>query len=438
MTVLGDTNVGIVGKLSRNAAQAESKLSKLTASLATGLRVSSAFDDAAALSLATRVKGESRLYSQATRNVNDGVSQLNITQSALDAQSSILIRMEELATQGATATVTASDREVLDAEYQGLAAELERISNTTTFNGMNLLDPGSGNFAGATVVQAGTDGSRDAQIALGDIAVNVAGTGLGGYTYDLSEVMSPAEAANKILFLVNQMGGGHTRTWTEEEFAAFTGNNQARIVAGTSGGSPQNVLMAPLSTLNGYVSFIGLVPSGSQPGKWDLFLNAIDVLVQANFDDDGVTYTRSLQFDGSGRVIGDYLSNDQVQNSSTTTFNPIDASLFGASTVGSTNVLTQSSAATALTILDQKQAALTLAQSTVNAGLSRLSFALDQVQLMKEQNDLASNKIVEIDAAEAIAELTKQTIIKNVSTALLASANQSALSVVSLLNGSEA
>ncbi|MBN8548365.1 MAG: VCBS repeat-containing protein [Deltaproteobacteria bacterium] len=110
--------------------------------LASGQRINRASDDAAGLAIASRLGSDQRVYSQAIRNANDGISALNIAQGALSESSTIITRLRELAEQSANGTFTRTQRVTMDKEAQQLVEEYNRIVASTSFNGLNLFAAG--------------------------------------------------------------------------------------------------------------------------------------------------------------------------------------------------------------------------------------------------------------------------------------------------------
>ena len=111
--------------------------------LSSGQRITKAADDAAGLAISEKINAEVRSTRQATRNANDGMALVQTAEGALSEASSLLTRMRELSMQAASDSYSDVDRSMSDQEYQHLKNELERISQTTEFNGRRLLD-GSG------------------------------------------------------------------------------------------------------------------------------------------------------------------------------------------------------------------------------------------------------------------------------------------------------
>ena len=107
--------------------------------LSSGLRINRAKDDAAGLAISQRFTSQIRGLEQANRNANDGISLLQTAEGALDEVANMLQRMRELGVQAMNGTVSASDRNSLNDEYSELKAEIDRIFDSTEFNGTNLL-----------------------------------------------------------------------------------------------------------------------------------------------------------------------------------------------------------------------------------------------------------------------------------------------------------
>ena len=127
--------------------------------LSSGLRINDAFDDAAGLAIADKLGRDVRVSNQAIRNANDGLSALAIGEKALGQVSATVTRLSELASQSASGTVTDTQRSAIQAEFTALLSEIGRISNVSTFNGVQLLS------AGTTVsLQVGLDGTSNSQI----------------------------------------------------------------------------------------------------------------------------------------------------------------------------------------------------------------------------------------------------------------------------------
>ncbi len=163
MTVIG-TNIGSLRAANATTSASEALKSSMER-LSTGKRINSAKDDAAGLAIASRMTSQIKSMNVAMRNANDGISMAQTAEGALGEVTNMLQRMKELATQSANGTLGASERKALQAEVSQLTAQIDDISKTTNFNGINLLD---GSAKGVTL-QTGTNAGQT-------IAVSLAGT----------------------------------------------------------------------------------------------------------------------------------------------------------------------------------------------------------------------------------------------------------------------
>ena len=157
-------------------------LSRSIERVSSGLRINRASDDPGGLALAESLRSDIRILQQGLRNVNDGISLLNVAESALGGQVDLLIRLKELASQSASGTITDAERANLQVEFDQLRAEITRLGTTTEFNGQLLLT-GNLNSASLTpiIIQIGRDNSPASQLNL-SAEVNL--TPIVGTTFD--------------------------------------------------------------------------------------------------------------------------------------------------------------------------------------------------------------------------------------------------------------
>lgn len=130
------TSLNAQNNLNRSGAALATTLERLSS----GLRINSAKDDAAGLAISDRMTAQIRGLNQAVRNANDGISLSQTAEGALKETTNLLQRMRELAIQSANSTNSASDRAALNSEVNQIKQEIDRISSTTEFNGLKLLD----------------------------------------------------------------------------------------------------------------------------------------------------------------------------------------------------------------------------------------------------------------------------------------------------------
>ena len=124
----------------RNLSSTQNMLNTAMARLSSGYRITKAGDDAAGLGISTKLEAQIRSYNQAVRNANDGVSVIQTTEAALDNTANIITRLRELAMQSASDGIGDTERAYIETENASLQEELDRIAQTTKFNGRALLD----------------------------------------------------------------------------------------------------------------------------------------------------------------------------------------------------------------------------------------------------------------------------------------------------------
>lgn len=124
----------------KNLFSTSGEIGNAMARLSSGLRINKASDDAAGLAISEGLKAQMRGFKQAVRNANDGISLVQVAEGALGEVSNMLIRLRELSIQAASDTVGDRERAMIDIEYQHLKEEIERVSQTTQFNGTPLLN----------------------------------------------------------------------------------------------------------------------------------------------------------------------------------------------------------------------------------------------------------------------------------------------------------
>ncbi len=169
--------------------------------LSSGLRINRAKDDAAGLAISQRMTAQIRGLEQANRNANDGISLLQTAEGALDEVTNMVQRMRELAVQAMNGTVSSSDRSSLNDEYQELRREIDRIFDSTEFNGTNLLGT-----AASLTMQVGFKAGASYQIKISTLAMGGAGNASGGISFVVGSTASRAiDAASKASFMVSKL-----------------------------------------------------------------------------------------------------------------------------------------------------------------------------------------------------------------------------------------
>ena len=176
--------------------QNNSAMSKSLEKLSTGLRINRAQDDAAGLAMSEQMRSQIRGLGKAKQNAQDGIAALQIAEGGLAEITNMIQRQRELAIQAATDTVTSTERNYLNYEYQQLAQEIDRIANTTDYNTINMLN------------QFGSDGvTVPGRPALGTLHVGANST-----QSVASQSFSPESNAAQVVYSISVVGNTNAIT----------------------------------------------------------------------------------------------------------------------------------------------------------------------------------------------------------------------------------
>ena len=171
-------------------------LAKSVERIASGIRINRGADDAAGLAISEALRSDIRALRQAVRNANDGIALINVTEGALNEQSSILIRLRELSSQAATGTVGSTERQTIQLEFSQLRSEIDRISATTQYNGQGLVDGALASGVATdnqVFIQIGLDSGVDSRINL-NTQINLAAVTASGLGIDSLSVTTAGAA----------------------------------------------------------------------------------------------------------------------------------------------------------------------------------------------------------------------------------------------------
>ena len=179
-----NTNISSINAL-RSLSKVTQDQDQAVERLSSGTRINKAADDAAGLAISEKLKAEIRGTLQAKRNAEDGISMIQVAEGGMDEISNILVRLRELSIQSSSDTLGAKERNFADLEFQELTKEVERIAQSTSFNGLALLD---GSVDGNLDFQIGirNDGFND-RISFEPEKANVTGTKLGINSLSVAE-----------------------------------------------------------------------------------------------------------------------------------------------------------------------------------------------------------------------------------------------------------
>lgn len=409
-------------------------VSKSLEKLSSGLRINRAGDDAAGLAISEKMRGQIRGLDQATRNAQDGISLIQTTEGALNETHSILQRMRELAVQSANDTNTSSDRAELQKEVDQLAKEVTRIGNSTEFNTRNLLD---GSFTGT--LQIGANAGQNVSLDVGDMrALNL------GVVGDASATIDPLLniASNAGIGAVDIDDGTYTVSLDGDTYQlidtngnVFATGNDGLTFTGTgadadiTGWGDDSITLTNKAKVGGEV-----VITGAAVSKFDAEGIANTVLEAGEYTVNTVDKTIS---DSSGNVIA--TSNDNI------TFTLNDGSggtfAFGAAidadttiTVSGIDISNQTSADAAITKINTAVESVSAERSKLGAFQNRLEHTINNLGTSSENLTGAESRIRDVDMAKEMMEFTKNNILTQAATAMLAQANQQPQGVLQLLN----
>jgi flagellin len=259
----------------RNLNTSQTALAQSLQRLSSGLRINSAKDDAAGLAISERFTTQIRGLNQAARNANDGISLAQTAEGALGETGNSLQRIRELAIQSANSTNSASDRTALNAEAAQLLAEIQRIGQTTQFNGQNILD---GTFSSAQF-QVGANANQVISFGIAGATTNVLGT------YQMTGTAATSSALDGAGFTINGVEIGVSAQTSAAGVSADSATAKATAI-----NSKTNVTGVSATAANSVVGTAPTARSGLASGA--MLINGIAIGAVAS-DINAVTQGRN-------------------------------------------------------------------------------------------------------------------------------------------------
>ncbi|WP_133128878.1 flagellin [Legionella nagasakiensis] len=407
--------------------QTQDKMSATINRLSTGIRILSSKDDAAGLAIAAGLETKVNSYKQGVRNGNDGISLLQTAETALNATLGSLQRMSQLASQAASGTYSASDRDNLNNEFVALLAELDNVANTTEFNGVALLNVANqADAVNPTVVTAATNILNDLYASLAQ-AATAAGDGNAG--------QDARDAVAAQLALYTDGGGNETAALTAlvtNETSGVTGMT-AELQAGITG-----ALVALIEGIGGDVA--GGAGADAAGVVTDLD-TALETALTNLADDEWAEWANWAAWGG---VAGEHLDPNSgdpqtisiyLGTSAPVSLSLVDAraaTLLGAG-AGAMNILTDTDANDALDSIADAITSVTKTLSRLGADNSKLEAAVNRNLSDITQLEASRSRIVDTDYAEESANLAKYQILQQAGASMLARANTQPQLILQLL-----
>lgn len=438
--------------------------------LSSGLRINSAADDAAGLAISNRFTAQTRGLNQAIRNANDGISLTQTAEGALQSVTDNLQRIRELSIQAANGTLNDADREAIQAEISQLGSEIERIGETTTFNGKKLLDGSGGPQSfqvGANSRETITVGSVDARASrLGSAAfadgtqIDPSGIDAGELeingveiraTQDVDDPLSSTGNDRSAIAVAEAINDSSANTGvtaqvnaTQVEGQAIQGgtldtDNRLVINGETISGIDVNADDAQgnlVDAINSVTDRTGVVASRTEGGEIQLEAQDgrnIDIQTTGNADqitgltDGTTTGTVTLSSDEQFTIEG---------------VDPLDAGLQAgiagvtdSRAVDTIDVTTVEGANRGIEIADRALSQVSSIRSKLGAVQNRFESTISNLSSVSENIQASNSRIRDADFAAQSANLVKQQILDQANIAVLAQANASNNSALQLLGG---
>ncbi|MEZ9821037.1 flagellin [Shewanella sp. 10N.286.45.A1] len=462
MAISVNTNVTSM-KAQNNLNSATSNQKTSMERLASGLRINSAKDDAAGLQISNRMTSQINGIGVAMRNANDGISIAQTAEGSMQESTNILQRMRDLSLQSANGSNSADDRDAMQKEINSLNSELTRIAETTSFGGQKLLDGtyGTQDFqvgsnANETISVSLTDTSAS---ALGQNQLNGAGTGiaLGG-----AATTAVAGAATGVATGDIKVNGGAITVGadaTSTELAAQINGLDNGVKAETS-------VTATVGKLTGATVDADLTV-GSKTYAMADYVDNEDKLVEAlkadgfeaSNDNGTVTITaknvdeiamvgggatNTAELDGTAALVAGQRKTAALELTSKDSIAITGDAATVADVVGTTvastlesvdklDITTADGAQSAIAVIDAAIAGIDSQRADLGAVQNRMNFTINNLSNVQSNVSDARSRIQDVDFAKETAELTKQQILSQTSSAMLAQANQLPQAALSLL-----
>jgi flagellin len=390
-----NTNISSI-TAQRHLAQSRLEMEQAMERLSSGLRINSAMDDAAGLTIAHSLDSKITSLSQAVRNANDGISLVQLAEGAMDEMSTMLTRMKELATQAINGTYSAADRANLNLEFKQLSNEITRISENTFFNGINVI-----NSTDSISFQVGDAASDTISTTLQQMGSAYIGTTSLGAT---SEPVTDA---------ILNGGTADDGTYTSDDIASIVAGQQVRIQVGNR-------------------TFVQDYVSGADAATGlNNTLDALAAQINTAFGAGTVTVTDDGGETSDGVIDGDaYLTIVSGGKS----ISSLDVYTQTANTnLASQDITTATQAGEALTSIDKAIADVDSYRATLGAVANRMEHAANNLMSRVEHQQSARSRIQDADYAVESANLAKAQVLQQAGTAMLAQANASSQNILSLL-----
>lgn len=436
-------------QLANNNVNTQKSLEKLSS----GLRINRAADDAAGLAISEKMRSQIRGLQQAQSNAQNGISLLQTAEGALNETHSILQRMRELAVQASSDTATTTDKANMQKEVTQLVAEIDRIGTSTEFNTKQLLNGSANVTASVTGANASSvtvlGGTADTQNAatetitawtLATAATSAATTTTFATASTLLTAASTATINNitfsfttsntvqNVVDTINNAGIGVKATWS-----AGTGVTVSTTSVGTSS----------KLTISGQTGqFAGMTAAGvtgadaTIAGTIDAYQAAGNTITFTNGNGKGLSFSLASTAPATGVATLSVTNNGGLNMQIGANVNQsvyIGIHDMRSAALGVNGVDVSTAASSAITTIDTAIASVSTERGNIGAYQNRLEHTINNLGTAAENLTASESRIRDTDMAKEMMEFTKNNILAQAATAMLAQANQQPQAVLQLL-----
>jgi flagellin len=493
MALTVNTNIASLNT-QRNLSNSSNALSTSMQRLSTGSRINSAKDDAAGLQIANRLTSQVNGLGVAVRNANDGISLAQTAEGAMQQSTNILQRMRDLSLQSANGSNSSSERQALNQEVGQLKEELDRIATTTTFGGRSLLNGDFSNVSFQVGSQAnetigfsigsaeaaklgnnqyvtggtktgtavtGTDNTVTAKLAADNFKISDSKGSTGAITYAVNA--SSKVIADAINTATDTAGVGVTATVKNElalsnfdadlQGGTLNLNVNGKAISVTNfNGNDLTALKNQLNSTDAGVTVDFAVKADGSLDKTSIVLKGSDdIKISATGAESGGTaiiaadlgFSQSINGATATAAVGTaWIAVGTVELSGVSEFSFAGASaeVFGSAGASSTvdsvadiNIGTAQGAQDAISVIDAALKSIDTQRADLGAVQNRFDNTISNLQNISENVTAARGRIQDTDFAAETANLSKNQILQQAGTAILAQANQLPQAVLSLL-----
>ena len=352
--------------------------------LASGQRINSAADDAAGMAISNKLEVKVMSLNQGIRNANDGISMIQVAEGGMEEMGNILGRMKELAVQASNGTYTGASLTTMDNEYQGLAAEITRIAQKTDFNGQSIL-----NSSSSVNIHVGDDASDKVNVKFQSMVA----TNLGGGAVNVEHTATKTNTAPTV--------------------------NSKHIIA----------FNMPTASLPGAGETLRITVAGTDFSQ--VYVTSSDATFTALAEK--INAGGGAIAGASSNNVGDTLTINSLLKNTSVAISDLTVTKNAGTDITLTSLTSAANANAALGSLDIGMAKVDAYRADLGSLSKKLDHTVSNLMNRVESQSAAMSRIKDADYAVESANLAKAQVLQQAGTAMLAQANASGQSVLSLL-----